>query len=332
MFVDAVSIIIGLAILVLGAEGLVRGASSLAAKLRISPLVIGLTVVSFGTSAPELTVNLLSALQGSPDLAIANVIGSNIVNILLILGVCASIVPLSVKSSTVWKEIPLALLGVVLIGIMANDHLFDGLPFTSLTRTDGIALLALMVIFMYYIFGMAKSDREKKDDAKINAALNKDEESRVKQYDALPSVGLTIIGLFGLVLGGRLLVSGAVDIATSLGLSEALIGLTIVAIGTSLPELATSVVAALHKKADIAIGNIVGSNIFNIFFVLGTTSVILPLPVSSALNFDIMVSIVATGLLFLFMFTSEKRKLVRWEGVVFVALYTAYLMYLIARG
>jgi cation:H+ antiporter len=332
MFVDAVSIIIGLAILVLGAEGLVRGASSLAAKLRISPLVIGLTVVSFGTSAPELTVNLLSALQGSPDLAIANVIGSNIVNILLILGVCASIVPLSVKSSTVWKEIPLALLGVVLIGIMANDHLFDGLPFTSLTRTDGIALLALMVIFMYYIFGMAKSDREKKDDAKINAALNKDEESRVKQYDALPSVGLTIIGLFGLVLGGRLLVSGAVDIATSLGLSEALIGLTIVAIGTSLPELATSVVAALHKKADIAIGNIVGSNIFNIFFVLGTTSVILPLPVSGALNFDIMVSIIATGLLFLFMFTSEKRKLVRWEGVVFVALYTAYLMYLIARG
>lgn len=332
MFVDAVSIIIGLAILVLGAEGLVRGASSLAAKLRISPLVIGLTVVSFGTSAPELTVNLLSALQGSPDLAIANVIGSNIVNILLILGVCASIVPLSVKSSTVWKEIPLALLGVVLIGIMANDHLFDGLPFTSLTRTDGIALLALMVIFMYYIFGMAKSDREKKDDAKINAALNKDEESRVKQYDALPSVGLTIIGLFGLVLGGRLLVSGAVDIATSLGLSEALIGLTIVAIGTSLPELATSVVAALHKQADIAIGNIVGSNIFNIFFVLGTTSVILPLPVSGALNFDIMVSIIATGLLFLFMFTSEKRKLVRWEGLVFVLLYVAYLIYLVARG
>lgn len=332
MFVDAVSIIIGLAILVLGAEGLVRGASSLAAKLRISPLVIGLTVVSFGTSAPELTVNLLSALQGSPDLAIANVIGSNIVNILLILGVCASIVPLSVKSSTVWKEIPLALLGVVLIGIMANDHLFDGLPFTSLTRTDGIALLALMVIFMYYIFGMAKSDREKKVEAKINAALNKDEESKVKQYDTLSSVGLTTVGLFGLVLGGRLLVSGAVDIAKAAGLSEALIGLTIVAIGTSLPELATSVVAALHKQADIAIGNIVGSNIFNIFFVLGTTSVILPLPVSSALNFDIMVSIVATGLLFLFMFTSEKRKLVRWEGVVFVALYTAYLMYLIARG
>ena len=332
MLIDIFAVIIGLVILVLGAEGLVRGASSLAAKLRISALVIGLTVVSFGTSAPELTVNIVSALQGSPDLAVANVIGSNIVNILLILGICAIIVPLSVKSSTVWKEIPLALLGVVLIGIMANDHLIDGVPFNVLTRSDGIALLALMAIFMYYIFGMAKNDREKAADAEIESALNKDEDSQIKQYNMLSSVGLTIIGLVGLVLGGRLLVSGAVDIAQAAGLSEALIGLTIVAIGTSLPELATSVVAALRKQADIAIGNIVGSNIFNVFFVLGVTSTILPLPISSALNFDILVSIIATGLLFLFMFTSGKHKLMRWEGIVFIALYVAYLAYLIVRG
>jgi cation:H+ antiporter len=178
MLLSILAIVIGLVILILGAEGLVRGASSLAAKLRISPLVIGLTVVSFGTSAPELTVNLLAAVQGSPDLAVANVIGSNIVNILLILGVCAIIVPLSVKSSTVWKEIPLALLGVVLIFIMANDRLFDGVPVNALTRTDGIALLALMGIFMYYIFGMAKSDREKAVEQKIN----EDEDAQIQQY------------------------------------------------------------------------------------------------------------------------------------------------------
>lgn len=332
MLVYIISIVFGLVILVLGAESLVRGASSLAAKLRISALVIGLTVVSFGTSAPELTVNIVSAMQGSPDLAVANVIGSNIVNILFILGICAIIVPLTVKSSTVWKEIPLALLAVVLVGIMANDRLFDGVPYTTLTRTDGIALLALMVIFMYYIFGMAKSDREKAVDAKIETALNKDEGSKIKQYSGMASIGLIVLGLVGLVLGGRLLVSAAVGIATSAGLSQALIGVTIVAIGTSLPELATSVVAALRKQADIAIGNIVGSNIFNIFFVLGTTSVILPLPISSALNFDIVVSIIATALLFIFMFTGGRRKLERWEGIFFVLLYIAYLAYVVARG
>lgn len=328
MLFSILAIIIGLVILIIGAEGLVRGASSIAAKFKISPLVIGLTVVSFGTSAPELTVNLLAALQNSPDLAVANVVGSNIANILLILGVCAIIVPLTVKSSTVWKEIPLALLGVLLIFIMGNDGLFDGLPFTALTRTDGIALLALMAIFMYYIFGMAKSDREKAADAKINDEID----DSVKQFSTLASIGMTIAGLAGLVIGGRLLVSGAVDIAKAAGMSEALVGLTIIAVGTSLPELATSVVAALRKHADIAIGNVIGSNIFNIFFVLGTTSTIASLPISNALNFDIVVSIIATALLFLFMFIGGKRRLVRWEGIVFVMLYVLYTAFLVVRG
>jgi cation:H+ antiporter len=330
MFINILAIIFGLVILILGAEGLVRGASSLAAKLRISPLVIGLTVVSFGTSAPELTVNITSALQGSTDLAVANVIGSNIVNILLILGVCAVIIPLSVKSSTVWKEIPLALLGVILIFVMANDSLFDGLSLNALTRTDGISLLALMAIFMYYIFGMAKSDRKKAVDAKIDKELDK--ESKIQQFGIPLSLGMTALGLIGLVLGGRFLVSGASDIAEAAGLSEALIGLTIIAIGTSLPELATSAVAALRKHADIAIGNIIGSNIFNIFFVLGVTSTISPLPISSALSFDIIVSIVATMLLFIFMFMGGKHRLTRWQGIVFIAMYIGYLIYLIQRG
>lgn len=333
MLIDILSIAAGLAILILGAEGLVRGASSLAAKLRVSALVIGLTVVAFGTSAPELTVSLLSAAQGSTDLAVANVVGSNIVNILLILGVCAIIVPLTVKSSTVWKEIPLALLGVFLVFTMANDSLFDNLPLNALTRTDGIALLALMAIFMYYIFGIAKSDREQAADAEVERKLDEDEGAEVKQFNLPASIGLTLLGLGGLVLGGRLLVTGAIDIAEAAGLSEALIGLTIVAIGTSLPELATSVVAALRKHADITIGNVVGSSIFNVFFVLGVSSTVAPLPVSGGMNFDIGVSILATFLLFVFMFTGKlRRHLTRWEGVVFVVLYAAYIAYLIARG
>lgn len=325
MILSILAVIVGLAVLVVGAEGLVRGASAIATKFRVSPLVIGLTVVSFGTSAPELTVNILAAAQGSPDLAVANVIGSNIANILFILGVCAIIVPLSVKSSTVWKEIPFALLGAVLILVLGNDIFLDGASSNVLTRTDGITLLALMAVFMYYIFSMAKNDREKAAELEADAG-------EARELGVGKSVGLTILGLIGLVVGGRLLVTGAIDIAEAAGLSEALIGLTIVAIGTSLPELATSVVAALRNKADIAIGNIVGSNIFNIFFVLGTTSIILPLPISGALNFDIIVSIIATGLLFLFMFTRGKHKLERWEGILFIVTYVAYLGYLIGRG
>ncbi|PWF45457.1 sodium:proton exchanger [Massilia glaciei] len=317
-------IVIGLVILVAGAEGLVRGAASIAARLKISPLVIGLTVVSFGTSAPELTVNLVAASNGSPDLAVGNVIGSNIGNILLILGVCAMIVPLEVKSSTVWKEIPLALLGVVLVLIMGNDEFFDGVGFNALTRTDGMALLALMIIFMYYVFGLAKGDRAKEEISNVG--------EEVKTFSLPVSSILTVAGLAGLVFGGQLLVSGATAIAKAAGLSEALIGLTVVAIGTSLPELATSVVAALKKQADIAIGNIVGSNIFNVFFVLGTTSTITALPITLALSIDILVSIGASLLLLLFMFTGKQHRLVRWEGALFLGLYVVYLIYLIDRG
>jgi cation:H+ antiporter len=326
MFLDIIFILIGLVILIAGAEGLVRGASSMAGKLNIAPLIIGLTVVSFGTSAPELTVNLVAAFSGSPDLAVGNVVGSNIANILLILGITALIVPLKVKSSTVWKEIPLALLGVILLFIMGNDLLFDGVGFNALTRTDGIALLSLMIIFMYYVFGLAKHDRSKAKELT-------ESDAEAAHYSIPMSIVLTVAGLIGLVIGGRLLVNGSVSIAQSAGLSEALIGLTILAIGTSLPELATSVVAALKKQADIAIGNIVGSNIFNVFFVLGTTSVILPLPISSALNFDIAIAIGATALLMIFIVISgRQRKLLRWQGGVMLGMYIAYLVYLVLRG
>lgn len=324
MAIHILLVIIGLVVLVAGAESLVRGAASIASKLRIPPLVIGLTVVSFGTSAPELTVNIISALSGSPDLAIGNVIGSNIANILLILGVAALIVPLSVKSSTVWKEIPFALLGVLLVFVMGNDDLFDRVGFNALTRTDGIALLALMIIFTYYVFGLTKKSQEEGDSSELNEAP--------PQYGMLASGGFTVAGFAGLVVGGRLLVDAAVEIASAAGLSESLIGLTIVGIGTSLPELATSVVAALRKHADIAIGNVVGSNIFNVFFVLGTTGTILQLPFSSSVNFDIGISILATVLLFVFMFVGKKHRLTRLEGAMFLVLYASYITYLVIRG
>ncbi len=325
MLISIFSVAVGLAILILGAEGLVRGAASLAARFHVSPLVIGLTIVSFGTSAPELTVNLISAINGSSELAIGNVIGSSIANILLVLGISSLIVPLTVKASTIYKEIPFALLGVSLVFVMANDHLFDGTVGNVLSRTDGIALISMMGIFIYYIYGLAKD--EKRQQEQITEAG--DEANR---YDTFASVLLAVGGLAGLVLGGRLLVNGAVSIAGSFGVSESLIGLTVVALGTSLPELATSIIAALKKHSDIAIGNAVGSNIFNVFFVLGTTSTILPLPFTTAINVDVLFAVAAMIMLFIFMFIGSKHKLTKFEGSILLSTYIIYMISLAIRS
>lgn len=313
--------IVGLGILVLGAEFLVRGSASLARKMGIAPLVVGLTVVAFGTSMPELVVNIFSALKGSPDIALGNIVGSNIANILLILGISAVIVPLKVKSSTVRKEIPFALLAMVLVFVMGNDAFFDGTSYNALTRTDGLSLIAIFIIFLFYIFSLAKSG-ESAEEAK----------KEIKLYSYPKSIIFTLLGLLALFFGGKLLVDNAVILAELAGLSEAFIGLTIVAVGTSLPELATSVVAAIHGHDDIAIGNIVGSNIFNVFWVLGLTGTILQLPFNSAANFDILVGIAATLFLFFAMFTGKKHKVDRWEGVLFIVCYAVYVGYLVWRG
>lgn len=312
-------LLIGLAILIAGAEALVKGSSSLARRMGITPLVIGLTVVAFGTSTPELFVNIYSAFKGASDIAIGNIVGSNIANILLILGLSAAVTPLAVKKSTIWKEIPFALLAVVLVFLMGNDALFDKTPFNELTRTDGFALISIFIIFLYYIVGLAKA----------SDGSNAEE---VKPLTIPFSLFLTLVGIACLVAGGKLLVDQAIVLARLAGMSEALIGLTVVAVGTSLPELATSVVAAMHKEVDIAVGNIVGSNIFNVFWILGITSLILPLSFNPRINADVGVSILATVLLFLAMFVGKKHKLERWQGIFFVALYGIYLGYLIMRG
>ncbi len=318
MFLAIFLLILGLIILILGAEGLVRGAASFARKWGIAPLVIGLTIVSFGTSAPELIVNIFSALGGSSDIGIGNIIGSNISNIFLILGITASIATIRVQSSTVWKEIPFGLLAVLMLLFMGSDIFLDRGAQNILGRTDGLALMCLFVIFLYYTFSLRPKKSKQEDSIKV--------------YSGLVSSAFLVGGILGLFAGGKLLVDNAVILAKIAGLSENFIGLTIVAVGTSLPELATSVVAALKKQHDIAVGNIVGSNIFNILWVLGLTSTILPLPFSPATIEDILICVGATLVLFLAMFIGKKKTLQRWQGMCFVAMYVGYIVYLVYRG
>ncbi len=309
--------IVGFYFLIKGADWLVDGASSVAKKFKVSNIVIGLTIVSFGTSAPELIVNLFASFQGNSDLAIANIIGSNISNVLLILGVAAAIYPLRVNHGTVFKEIPFSFLGAVALYFLVNDMLVDKLGFSALTRIDGVILLMFFVIFLYYTFGIAKVEGEAAD---------------VKEYRLGTSILMIVGGMLGLALGGQWIVSGAVNIAQRLGMSQSLIGLTIVAIGTSLPELAASAVAAYKHKADIAIGNVIGSNVFNIFWILGLSSLIKPLIFSPILNTDIYFLAVITFILFLFMFVGRRNILQRWQGFFLIGLYAVYIVYLIIRG
>ncbi len=310
---------IGFIILIKGADLLVNGASTIAKKLKVSDLVIGLTVVAFGTSAPELFVNVSASIQGNSEIAIGNIIGSNIANILLILGVSALIFPLAVQSTTVWKEIPFSLLAALILGILANDYLIDHKENSELTKSDGLILIGFFIIFIYYIFSIAK-----KSENTVNEEF--------KQPSNLRTAAYIILGLTGLVLGGTWISNGAVEIAAQFGVSEYLIGLTVVAVGTSLPELATSAVSAYKKNTDIAIGNVVGSNIFNIFWVLGLSAVIKPLPFQPSGNSDIAMTVFSSILLFAVLFVGKKNVLERWQGALFLMLYVGYIVFLIKRG
>lgn len=318
MIITIALLIAGFLLLIKGADLLVDGSSSIAKRFGISDLVIGLTVVAFGTSAPELVVNLVSAFNGTTDIAIGNILGSNIANILLILGVTGVIAPLAVQRSTTWKEVPFSLLAALAVGVMANDVLFNGATESVLTRGDGLILLGFFAVFLYYIFGVAKqspSDTEASE--------------KIVAHGVFRSILFIALGLAALIIGGKWVVGSAVTLATLWGLSEAVIGLTVVAIGTSLPELATSIVAALKGKADIAIGNVVGSNIFNIFWILGVTSLFAPLPFSANSNLDIVAVVAATVLLFAWMFVGKKHMLERWQSAMFVVLYVVYVVMLL---
>ncbi|MDP6416710.1 MAG: calcium/sodium antiporter [Gammaproteobacteria bacterium] len=304
---------LGFIVLIKGADLLVDGASSIAKRFGITEIVIGLTVVSFGTSSPELFVNLLAVARGSTELALGNIIGSNISNTLLVLGAAAIVLPLAIKRNTVRREIPLALLASLAVLFLANDSFIDGANSSVLTRVDGLILLLLFSVFLYYTYGIAKVKGKNLDSPDIiRRSLPK-------------SLLMVISGMAGLAAGGHWIVSSATDLALVFGLSESVIGLTIIAIGTSVPELATSVVAAFRGNADIAVGNAVGSNIFNLLFVLAITSLVSPIPVPLNMNIDIMVMIAAALVLFVATINRPPFRIERWEGIGFVGMYVVYV-------
>ena len=309
--------VIGLGLVILGARLLVEGASSLAKKWRVSELVIGLTIVAFGTSTPELVVNLYASFQGSADLAIGNVVGSNIFNILVILGISSLIYPLTVQTFTVLREIPFSLLGAIVLLIMANDFLLDGNAQDLISRADALVLLGFFSIFVYYSFIIAR-------------AVSVTPEVTIMERSTLRSILMVAGGLTGLTLGGKWMVDSAVQMARVMGMSESVIGLTILAIGTSIPELATSVTAALRKKSDIAVGNVVGSNIFNIFFILGISGTARPLFVSTGTNRDLLVLLLSTSMLFFLVYFHKRKQLQHWHGIIFILMYVFYLAFLLS--
>lgn len=321
MFWAVVQMMFGLPLLLGGAYGLVTGASSIALGLGVSRLIVGLTVVAMGTSAPELLVSLVSAFQGAADMAVGNVLGSNMANILLILGVSAMIRPLAMEKTIRWREIPFVLLSTLVLVVLANDKILTQAPGSRLDRADGLAILGYFAVYLYYLYSVAK-----------NSSGEQQEESGDRSIRQPLAWVLVLAGIAGLTLGGQWLVSGAQTIAASLGMSQALIGLTILAVGTSLPELATSVTAALRGNADIAVGNVVGSNIFNILWILGVTATITPIEYNTALNLDMWLLVAVSLLFFLFTFTWKEHKIDRREGGLFFILYIGYLTFLILRG
>ena len=308
MILDILLIIIGVAMVLGGADRLTEGAAALARRMNVSEIIIGLTIVAAGTSAPELFVSVMSALNGTPDLAVGNVVGSNTMNCMLIVGCAAMVAPMTISCSTVKKDIPFSVGASLLLTILAVDYF--------LGRTDGIILLIAFAVFMAYTLSQAKKGNVDADT------------TQVKQLNPWLSLGYVVLGLALLVAGSNLFVDSASDVAYSLGISEGVVGLTIVAGGTSLPELATSVVAARKGQSAIAIGNVIGSNVFNILLILGLTATISPLQIQGITTIDMAVMLVSVSLVWLFSYT--RFTVERWEGALLVGGYLVYLVWLIS--
>jgi cation:H+ antiporter len=298
MIITIFLLIIGFVILVKGADFLLDGATSLAKKLSVSDIAIGLTVVAFGTSSPELIVNIIASLKGHPEICFGNIVGSNVFNILVVLGIAGIIYPISVQRNTVRKEIPFLLIGTILVLALANNFGFQG---HALSRIDGLILVLSLLLFFIYVIGISK--------------IPASEEYNIIIYSNLKTVIFIILGTLGLFFGGKLVVHQAIKIATEMGVSDKLIALTIIAFGTSLPEFVTSIIAVTRKRYDLAIGNVIGSNIFNLFMVLGVSSLINPLEYNLSLNIDMFILILITLIFFVTMFTGKKRKLDRTDSL-----------------
>ena len=316
MIADILLFIVGLALILSGANALTDGASSIAKRMKVSELVIGLTIVAFGTSAPELAVSAISAIKGSGDIALGNVVGSNLFNTLMIIGCTVLVRPLKVSRLLIKKEIPLCILASFVLILLCADAT-EGCVAGGLSRTDGLVLLCFMAIFLSHTFSIAAGEEQ-------NAA-----ESGIKEMPLWRAILFSIGGLLFLIAGGESFVRGASGLARALGASESLIAVTIVAGGTSLPELATSVVAALKGKSEMAVGNVVGSNLFNIFLILGLSSTISPIKLAGIGAIDLgMVLLSSIVLWFVGVFYKE-RTITRAEGALMIALYVAYTLYLI---
>lgn len=316
MLVEILLVILGFVLLIFGADALVKGASVLAKRLNMSDLAIGLTIVAFGTSAPELVVSSVASLQGQSDLILGNVLGSNLFNLMMILGIVGLIKPITVQKSMVWIEIPISLAVIVVLYVLSNS--FFGTDKGVLTSLDAFILLVLFAGFMFYIYkGLSKESTVEATPAVVM--------SNVKM------ILFIVFGLGGLVYGGHLVVTNATDMALEFGISEKVIGLTIVATGTSLPELVTSIVAALKKNADIAIGNVIGSNIFNVLLIVPVSALIKPIAYNASFNFEMYLLVGATLFLFIAMFSGKAKRLDRWEALLLLVGFVVYTGYMISK-
>ncbi len=324
--------ILGFALLIKGGDWLVSASSALARRWGVSDLLVGLTIVSFGTSAPEMVVSILASVQNNADISVGNILGSNIINILLILGLTSIIYPLFATRGTIWNEIPFMMLASVVVAVQVNDRLLDGTNYSGLTRSDGLILLMFFCIFIYYLLNVFR-DGDSQEAGVTLPDADALQDNPVAPQSSSAAVFWILLGLAFLVLGGHWVVQSAIFLASELGMSERVIGITVVAIGTSLPELVTSIVAAFKKNAEIAMGNIVGSNIFNLLLVLGVSSTITPLAFESGANFDVAMMVASSFLLFLFMLVGKPRhQLQRLEGAFMVILYFAYIGYSVWKG
>lgn len=317
-------LILGFVVLTFCADWLVAGSSDVAKRFHISDLIIGMTIVAAGTSAPELVVNLFASIKGSNEIAITNILGSNTLNTLLILGATGIICPVFSTKRVLRHEVPLTIAAGFIIMVMGTD-LFGRFTYSSglvgLQRWNGLVLLAGMAYFIGYTIKCVRNDRKR------GTYVNEIEE--VKRYPLWLSLLMIVGGLAGLTLGGKLIVENATIVAKSLGVSDAVIGVTVVALGTSLPELATSVIAAFKKKTDLAVGNVIGSNIFNVFFILGFSSLLNPIPTYDNLLFDAGMTTFSSLLLMTFLLDDKEHKLSRWESGVMLLIYIAYIIMLI---
>lgn len=325
MTFEIIKLLLGLIIILLGANILVDGSSSIARRFGLSEFLVGLTIVGIGTSTPEMVVSFISSIEGNSDLAVGNIVGSNIANILLILGVVAMVSPIKMTGENMKRDIPISVFAALLFFILSSDRFIFNAQFNTISRIDGILLFLCFIAFMYISFKFSKSTQND-----INSTNNSNHNAPKSSKISI-SILLIILGLAGLIYGGRLFVNSGSTIAKTLGVSDAFIGITVMAVGTSIPELAASLVAAIKKRGQMALGNIIGSNISNIFLILGGSAIISPLTMSNITIIDLSMLILSSILIFVTYFSFKKKTIDRLEGFIFFSMYVGYICWLTSQ-